>query len=73
MSGDLKMKTVYSKEESQYYAWIYATCDVDHDGTIGQNIDRLWLQFSQLSPDVLDQVMYSYKHAYTFSIAYFFS
>lgn len=51
------MEPAYTTEETQYYRWLFALCDLDHDGTIGDT-DRQWLQpQSGLPLDVVDQVV----------------
>ena len=46
----------YTKEENQYYPWLFALCDLDHDGKIGTDEELRWLcANSGLQDDVVTQ------------------
>ena len=51
------MPPSYCEEEEKYYSWLFALCDLDHNGVISVDPDKKWLHdHCGLEPDVLDQV-----------------
>ena len=51
------MPPAYSQDENQYYSWLFALCDVNNDGIVGVETDKIWIHTnSGLESDVVDQV-----------------